>query len=753
MSQEKIDALNKALQNEWITPTQYEDEMDKVGIVASPNSNGTKKGSNFSKIPSRLEAIEKAKSEGWIDNTEYERLTQDYNPSPNNVTKDKSLKRGLAFGARNALASVADLADLVASPVSASINLGRHALGKSPIPSLGQATTNSIDNLSRGYTKPQDEHERLLEGGSRAVGVMPGAAGLGMALKAMKNAPGIVKGVGNFLAGSNKLSPKNIGATAGSSAAATAYSNSKVGRQNNYAVNPDEKNEDLIGILGTLGTGALGGLIGGIAGKGTANLAKNIPAISKVGVSKRNIVKLPEYTAAQEAPLNSKRSGEYIGISKDLAASDPVYARKLRIMQRRQHRNIGKDFESLEKTSGREVADQIAKNFDEAKTDMRNEYVQDRNKIFENIERPNQGKRFDTKTGKPLPSEKYPKIETDDTLELIDSLYEQTAIDDSRRKLLADMADEVRAQKGNPLLLDDLKKSWGEKAKYHPLSALNLGNRKTSALNMLTRQLSGDLKAQIPGYEDLLSRYESKRTLLDKLSSGIVGDYVKSAENKPNDLINKLFTLPSDPESVDLIKRVMGNKLYDKAANTYLHDAYSGNFGKASRNQKNSANNMYRLQESLQNNPNLELTLPEKQLKLRNKVINDIKKSELGVPRGDYVNEINREMVKGNETKGIAQAKNIVGKLLPATGGGIVGGLLGIPGGSVGMLSGAAAGAGLGGVSEKIRKQLQHNLMMTGVKPQDELRRRLSRLGEGVKNDLSESKLPAGKFILQNIGE
>jgi len=155
--------------------------------------------------------------------------------------------RSLARIPRNAVGSVLDVADFIATPIREGLNLGAKAIGiNARSEPIADKVTNLIDTATGGYTAPQSNSEKVEEAIQRGIMSMPVGGGLGTAIKSLKHAPQGIKALGNFLSNSNVLTPSNIASTAGTSGVVQHILNE----------NPDDK---ITAVLAGLGAGtALG---------------------------------------------------------------------------------------------------------------------------------------------------------------------------------------------------------------------------------------------------------------------------------------------------------------------------------------------------------------------------------------------------------------------------------------------------------------------------------------------------------------
>lgn len=164
--------------------------------------------------------------------------------------------RSLARGTKNAIVGAIDSLDFLATPVRAAINLGAKALGSEyQVPALGEEVAKTVDTMTGGYTKPRTESEKTTDAIARGVGSLPSGLALGIAAKGAQYTPKVVKGIGEFLRGSNALTPTNLAATAATSGLTQQALNE----------NPDDIEGAIgAGLLGGLGVPATAGILSGL---------------------------------------------------------------------------------------------------------------------------------------------------------------------------------------------------------------------------------------------------------------------------------------------------------------------------------------------------------------------------------------------------------------------------------------------------------------------------------------------------------
>lgn len=412
-------------------------------------------------------------------------------------------------------------------------------------------------------------------------------------------------------------------------------------------------NNPYVQIPANIALGLGGALGGGITGKALSRGNKSV---------------MPEMTAGQAAPFKSDESRRLLSKQLDLAKKDPKSAKILSEIQENQQNKVANQLDFPDSTTGEEIVDEIQNAFENIKQERGAEYRQDLENSMEGLKQ-DVPVRYDTKTGKPILSPEYKEITLDKTGDLIDELRRKAPVGGETDKMLTSIADDIMKQKGDPWRLNGLKKELADKTEYSPLSGLYLGSSKKSVLNRIIHSVKEEMNEQIPGYSQVLSNYENKTKALEKLQKGVVGDYVKSGDKNPSDVIKKIFENPNKHVAEEF-KSIMSPELYDKAAQTYLKEIVQDTVGKASINQENKFNQFYKLREHLENNGQaLAHTLPENYQDIINDTISKIKTSERGIPRNDFTVNAGRGIGVGDEVKGLGTGLGLSKKILGKIGG------------------------------------------------------------------------------------
>jgi hypothetical protein len=197
--------------------------------------------------------------------------------------------RSLARLPRNVMGGVLDVGDFLASPVRGALNAGAKALGyEGNIRPVADVVTEGIDNLTGGYTAPQNNAEKIEEAVTRGIVSLPAGGGIGGLLKAAKNAPQAIQGIGNFLKGSNVITPKNVAATAGVTGA----------MQHSLNENPEDAAGAMISGLGVgVGLPALMSTAGLLTKGGRSKIANSTGKVLSVDAKK-----IQDFKNAEIAP-------------------------------------------------------------------------------------------------------------------------------------------------------------------------------------------------------------------------------------------------------------------------------------------------------------------------------------------------------------------------------------------------------------------------------------------------------------------
>lgn len=475
-----------------------------------------------------------------------------------------------------------------------------------------------------------------------------------------------------------------------------------------------------------MGANFITGLGGSLAGGITGNKLK-----------KKN-TEIPKGTAGQLAELGSEESDRLLAKQLDLTKKDYKSAKELQKIQDAQHEGISKKLSSNNTIKGSEVVDDILTSFENVKEQGRKEYEEGLGTIMQGMENTS---KFDPLTGQKLG--RYKKIEAFEALDRLQELYHTSAKNGETQSFIRKLKKQILRQHGDPLKLDALKKEWSSKANYGSNNPLYVGKPKQAVFNKVIHALTEDLKEQVPGYREFMETTAANIEKRNSFIDGVVGEYVKSGEKKPSQLIKKIFE-KTDPEHVHVLKSSISPEIYDKAAQTYVNDVLHEGLATPSLNQQNKFNQYAKVREEFEKNlPNLEHTLPEPYKNLVNESISDIKLSERGVPRGDYTINTNRNIAVGDETKGLGVVKGAFGKSVPSLIGSGAGYLLGgIPGAALG----AATAEGGKRIGQGIKTKLLRNEMLTGVSPGKQIGKAIGNVGrQGVQQSILSSNLSKTK--------
>jgi len=168
--------------------------------------------------------------------------------------------RSMARLPRNTVAGLLDMGDFLATPIREGLNMGAKALGiDKQIPTLASETTNLIDQSTNGLSAPQNDAEKIEESVQRGLVSLPVGGALGKLAQGAKYAPQAVKSVGNFLRGSNVLTPTNIASTAATTGSI----------QHSINKNPEDTSGAIISGLGAgLGVSSVPAVAGLLTQKG-----------------------------------------------------------------------------------------------------------------------------------------------------------------------------------------------------------------------------------------------------------------------------------------------------------------------------------------------------------------------------------------------------------------------------------------------------------------------------------------------------
>lgn len=139
-------------------------------------------------------------------------IESDSSPSPL-----REVGRTVARTARNSTLGPLDAIDFLATPVREGINAVAGGLGSNyRVPTLGSQVEKAIDTSTGGFTAPQNAREKTEEAMVRGVTSLPAGGLMGNMIKGLSYAPKALQAVGNYLRGSNVLTPSNVAQTAAS---------------------------------------------------------------------------------------------------------------------------------------------------------------------------------------------------------------------------------------------------------------------------------------------------------------------------------------------------------------------------------------------------------------------------------------------------------------------------------------------------------------------------------------------------------
>lgn len=218
-------------------------------------------------------------------------------PSSPSRSFGSRVKEGLAYapravgiGARGAAKGALELADLALTPVRGGVNWGLEAAESSRrMPHLAEEFEQGFDRMTGGALIPQTPNERIWSEVAGGLGTLPAGGPIAKGLQLAAKAPGmaqlgkgIVSGISaissklgqkasnvslpKFIAEAHAITPANVGATIGSSAAYRHYLNE----------NPDDQIGGMgMSILGSLGGGYTAGGLNRLVPKSGQSLKSN----------------------------------------------------------------------------------------------------------------------------------------------------------------------------------------------------------------------------------------------------------------------------------------------------------------------------------------------------------------------------------------------------------------------------------------------------------------------------------------------
>lgn len=543
-------------------------------------------------------------------------------------------------------------------------DMQKYETNEGPLSSISKKS-----GILKEYPRPESYKEKVAESAGDILGSVVSGGALG-GYKTLKSVPGILGELGG-LSAQSLAAPK----------IQEALPNNQVGQ-----------------FAGNLLTGLGGSFAGSKLGK---SISKPIPK------------SLPEQTHAQTLPVGSPEWRKQYAQELDLSKRDAKSASNRQNIQVQQQKKISESFPK-EKIKPTKVVHDIIDNFKSLKKDLTKEYDEGLEKVFSNLKNP---RKHDAKTGKPFPT--YQTMNLDKTKDYIQELIASEPKGKAgERGFLEGIMKELDKQEGNPVLLNAFKKRMARKANYDSHNRLYMGDAKNQMIKKVIHSMTEELKEQIPGYREVMGNVEGRIKNLESLEKGVVGDYVSSARKNPSEFLNKIFENPNE-EFVDQFKQIISPDLYDKAAQSYLRELRDEAFSKTIRGYENQDARLFALRNKLESRA-LQHSLPDQWKDFANNTAKEIHVTEMAAPRGDIAINAHRGIEVGDESKlfGKTKAKDILGKSLPTIiGGGIGAHVAGVPG--------AAAGAALGNIAEKVGEKaktaLQREQMLTGRSPSEQI--------------------------------
>jgi hypothetical protein len=367
---------------------------------------------------------------------------------------------------------------------------------------------------------------------------------------------------------------------------------------------------------------------------------------------------LPKMTAAQMAENGSPEQFALWQKQENLMKNDRLSAQYGHEIQKAQHGDISGALHAPQAVSGEDLAEQIIAAFEQKKATRSADYKENlQNAIEASSAKPKQryvaNEIGDVSTGIPTgeSTQGYPykKVKLNDTEATIDQMLQNVAVGGKKEKLLLDTRDFIRRQEGHPWKLNDLKKELQDDINYSKLSSLYLGNSRKSALETIVDSVVDDLEKTVPGYKKLLSDYHIASKELEGLQKGVVGKYVKGAEHNPHDLLSNIFENPN-PGVFEQIKSVLTPEQLQKAEQTYVMNLKNQFLNKGSKTQFNDAEKYLALRKHLENHWDaLSHTLSEPMKETVENAISQIKKSEIGVPTGEFRKNVGTYAPSGSD--------------------------------------------------------------------------------------------------------
>lgn len=220
----------------------------------------------------------------------------DFNKEQNKKSETWGTPQHLAKTARNVATIPGAVAELPLIPYNVYKGF-RGQEGFYPSQMIGS----KIDELTKGYTKPEGFNEELQESLIQSLGSAGPLGYLGKTLG--KAAPVFAQKVGNYLQRANEFTPSNTMATVGGTVLPAYYS---------------EQNPGDIG--GTITTGVLGSLLGGKAPQVGKNIVNNAHAYE---YALKNPIKTVNSKIAERLKINADRASSQLN-SKDITQRAPL---------------------------------------------------------------------------------------------------------------------------------------------------------------------------------------------------------------------------------------------------------------------------------------------------------------------------------------------------------------------------------------------------------------------------------------------
>jgi hypothetical protein len=255
-SSSKIQNLSTALSRGLISQEQFDRGKSKLDQREQDNA-----------ISSKHNSLKLALERGLISQEQFDKgnmklsrplqNSQEQTPEAQNPQEEEFgdySKRAIARGTKNVVVGALDVADFLASPIRAGLNLGIHGVSKAmgvenpyQIPALGEEASKAIDTSTGGYTESRTPEEKTSEAMVRGLSTLPVGLGLGAAAKGAQYLPKTIQAGAEFLRGSNVLTGTQGAANVAGTAATSGLIQS--------ALNENPEN-----VPGAIGAGLVGGI-------------------------------------------------------------------------------------------------------------------------------------------------------------------------------------------------------------------------------------------------------------------------------------------------------------------------------------------------------------------------------------------------------------------------------------------------------------------------------------------------------------